>query len=276
MAFSHIGEIKAPNDLVSVLRDKGWIQIDADEHPPLGYVTPSARAYLAVMRGFRASKEKLLSSSERAVLDAAYAACDGDIAKTFLAHTVAENAGIAIIKDLITVLTAIESKGYLASLPPVIPKSGPLYNLTFEGKGLVEEQFLEDAVDNAKSAQTTSVTNNITHSTVGSLVVGNDNTTNVAQTVGVKVQEILELLDRTKSHLAALPVADQQEAEEQIEHIKDEVKTGNPAWSKIKTYSRVLLQITGGIIKFQNDLAAVLDKLGIEKHLIMQLFHAAK
>jgi hypothetical protein len=48
-------------------------------------------------------------------------------------------------------------------------------------------------------------------------------------TVEAGLQEVIELLERCKSHLADSPAAQWQDAEEQIEHINDGVKRTSKA-----------------------------------------------
>ena len=116
-------------------------------------------------------------------------------------------------------------------------------------------------------------TNNIVNNApVGIQLVGKE--IQFTQHNNPQLREVVELLDTMKGHLSELPKFHREQAEEQIELIKAEIKKGHPNLEKIKKAMGATVVFSSGLARVVTALVVVGDKLGIDKQTIEHLFHS--
>ena len=120
-------------------------------------------------------------------------------------------------------------------------------------------------------------TYNFQHSNVGGVQIDSHHSNQtIHQTIGPDLQQVIALLEQSKDHLAQLDGLTRKTVEEQIDHIKDEVKTGKPHLGKVKTFMTMAVMLASGAANFQSSMATVCEKLGVERQSIEQFMHPAK
>ncbi len=255
---------------VNFLEERGWVEIEREANA--GRIRASNKSHLANLRQFGRGKVlNQLSTDEHIILCSAYAEAGGDINQQFLADGVAKNLNRWTLDAISGAMKQIANKGYARFLN-THGEYGGLFKLTPEGAALAAEQEQEE--DPMEEVPKSGDTYNIHHSTVGGIQSGTVNSSQVVtQTIGSDLQQVLDLLEQSKAHLSSLDEPTRKMAEEQIEHAKEEVRTGKPHLGKMKTYVAMAMMLASGVASFQTSMATVCEKLGVEKQAIEQIIH---
>lgn len=251
---------------VKILAEAKLIHFDLFDNQQCGTVTMENAAYAAADSCFGMPKRDF-------VVRAAYEAAHRMAGSQFSVATVELFTALPRT-DVETQMEQLVADGLAEHHRMLTEQAGRMFSLTRAGIATAEDVDEEDEQKQGFTMRDFIVNNNAPVNAPQQIAVG----PNASNTMNLNpnLQEVIELLDRSKSQLAALPSAARQEAEEQIEHIKDEVMTGKPLWKKIKAYMTVLVLTTTGIATFQTQMATVCEKLGVEKQAIEQVFQHAK
>jgi hypothetical protein len=247
-------------DLQTIARC-GFIDFSISREGNSGAVRLKDAAFLAFEKRFGMDKRQF-------ILEAAHVASFGVAEKWFYCHSIESTTGQSRA-DIEAQMKEFEAEN-LANVGRLFTaEAGRCYSLTRLGAATVLER--DEIIKEIHPMPHT--TNNVTNNAPVSIQsFGNDN--QFIQHNNPQLREIIDLLDATKDHLSELPKFHREQADEQIELIKAEVKTGHPNLERIKTAMGATVVFSAGLAKVVTALAVVGDKLGIDKQTIEHLFHS--